>query len=519
MALGIFDIVFKITGAGDAVQSLKNIKTEAKSTADSLDKTKDSTSALAGQVKGLLVGGAVIGFAKGALDAAAQYDSLTRAVATTVTTTDELTAQMGRLEQIAALPGINLEQSIRGFIGLRSVKLTAGEAESALKGMANAIAATGGSAETLGQMTKGLTDMAGKATVSQEEINQLVEASAVAGNAIEAAFGTRSGEAISKMGITGAQAVRKIAIELTKLPQASSGIQTAMDNIGDATYRFNVALGQIIASFLSAFGPDIIKSLEVATNLIKTMATQGTALNIVMKTFILLGVAAVLVDVASKFSLVAKAIMGAVAAMKALNVAVIIGKAAANPALAAAALAAAALAGFGAYALFNEIDKAQQVGKTTVEATGAATAGAGYTPGPKVQALLDGSDKAAKPTEGKGGGLINTMVDIAAYAARMQAAFVDMAKSMEGHLYEIAKNTGSTRDLLDLRKQTFGGGRLGAIGVTAAELNAGNNATNQGGVGIIPQTLIPASTDLERSMRKMMIQAGRQNLVTEMRRI
>jgi tape measure domain-containing protein len=518
MALGIFDIVFKITGAGDAVQSLKNIKTEAKSTADSLDKTKDSTSALAGQVKGLLVGGAVIGFAKGALDAAAQYDSLTRAVATTVTTTDELTAQMGRLEQIAALPGINLEQSIRGFIGLRSVKLTAGEAESALKGMANAIAATGGSAETLGQMTKGLTDMAGKATVSQEEINQLVEASAVAGNAIEAAFGTRSGEAISKMGITGAQAVRKIAIELTKLPQASSGIQTAMDNIGDATYRFNVALGQIIASFLSAFGPDIIKSLEVATNLIKTMATQGTALNIVMKTFILLGVAAVLVDVASKFSLVAKAIMGAVAAMKALNVAVIIGKAAANPALAAAALAAAALAGFGAYALFNEIDKAQQVGKTTVEATGKV---GGLTP-PSTTGIgkaAEAAGGAAKSTEGTGGGLLQGVFNVAKYAENMMAAFTDMAKSMEGHLFEIAKNTGSTRDLLDLRKQTFGGGRLGAIGVTAAELNAGNNPTNQGGVGIIPQTLIPASTDLERAMRKMMIQQGRQNLVTEMRRI
>jgi hypothetical protein len=56
--------------------------------------------------------------------------------------------------------------------------------------------------------------------------------------------------------------------------------------------------------------------------------------------------------------------------------------------------------------------------------------------------------------------------------------------------------------------------------VTASELaTAGNNPTNVGGVGIIPQTLIPASTDLERSMRKMMIQAGRQNLVTEMRRI
>ena len=520
MALGIFDIVFKVTGAGDAVAALKNIKTEAKSAADGLDKTKDSTAALAGQVKGLLVGGAVIGFAKGALDAAATYDSLSRAVATTVSTTDELNAQMGRLEQIAALPGINLEQSIRGFVGLRSVRLSASEAEQALKGMANAIASTGGSAETLGQMTKGMTDMAAKTSVSQEEINQLVEASAVAGNAIEAAFGTRSGEAISKMGFTGAQAVRKIAIELGKLPQASAGIQTAMDNVGDATFRFNVALGNIVASFLAAFGPEIIKKLEQATALVKLMATEGTALNNVMKALIALAVVSFLADMAVQFNVVAKAVMGAVAAMRALNVAVLIGKAAANPALGIAAMAAAAIAGFGAYKLFEEIDKAGQASKMTVEATGG-KAGELTPPGVTDIGKAAGTAAgAAKSTEGKGGGLINTMIDIATYAAKMQAAFVDMAKSMEGHLFEIAKNTGSTRDLLDLRKQTFGGGRLGAIGVTASELaTAGNNPTNVGGVGIIPQTLIPASTDLERSMRKMMIQAGRQNLVTEMRRI
>jgi tape measure domain-containing protein len=520
MALGIFDIIFKVTGAGDAVQALRNIKTEAKQAAEGLDKTKDSTAALAGQVKGLLVGGAVVGFAKGALEAAAQYDSLKRAVATTVSTTSELTAQMGRLEQIAALPGINLEQSIRGFVGLRSVRLSASEAESALKGMANAIASTGGSAETLAQMTKGMTDMAAKTSVSQEEINQLVEASAVAGNAIEAAFGTRSGEAISKMGITGAQAVRMIAIELGKLPQATAGIQTAIDNVGDATYRFNVALGQIIANFLEAFGPDIIKNLETATNLVKTMAKEGTALNTVMKALIGLAVVSFLADMAVQFNVVAKAVMGAVAAMKALNVAVLIGKAAANPALGIAAMAAAAIAGFGAYKLFDEIDKASKVGTSTVEATGGKTKDLIPPAVTDIGKAADTASKAGKSTEGKGGGLINTMVAIAEYAARMQAAFVDMAKSMEGHLFEIAKNTGSTRDLLDLRKQTFGGGRLGAIGVTASEIqNAGNNATNQGGVGVIPQTLIPASTDLERSMRKMMIQYGRQNLVTEMRRI
>ena len=521
MALGIFDIVFKVTGAGDAVQALKNIKTEAKSAADDLDKTKQSTDNLGKTLGGLLAGGAAIGFAKGALDAAAQYDSLTRAVATTVGTTDELTAQMGRLEQIAALPGINLEQSIRGFVGLRSVKLTAGEAEQALKGMANAIASTGGSAETLGQMTKGMTDMAAKTSVSQEEINQLVEASAVAGNAIEAAFGTRSGEAISKMGFTGAQAVRKIAIELGKLPQASAGIQTAMDNVGDATYRFNVALGQIIASFLSAFGPDIIKRLEQTTNLIKQMGTEGTTLNYVMKALIGVGLAAFILDVSIKFGMFVKAIYATVVALRALTIAEIVAKAAANPAAAAAAIAGVVAATgltIGAFAIMDKMFKTP--GVPQVQATGGQTPALTPPGMTGIGTAADTAAKAGKSTEGKGGGLINTMVDIAAYAARMQAAFVDMAKSMEGHLFEIAKNTGSTRDLLDLRKQTFGGGRLGAIGVTASELaTAGNNPTNVGGVGIIPQTLIPASTDLERSMRKMMIQAGRQNLVTEMRRI
>jgi len=78
---------------------------------------------------------------------------------------------------------------------------------------------------------------------------------------------------------------------------------------------------------------------------------------------------------------------------------------------------------------------------------------------------------------------------------------------LEGHLYEIAKNTGSTRDLLDLRKQTFGGGRLGAIGVTASELaTTGTNPTNAGAAGTTPQPLSPPPTTPERSIRKMIIQ-------------
>jgi len=111
MALGIFDIVFKVTGAGDAVQALRNIKSEAKQAADTFDQTKQSSDALGKQFQGLLAGAAIAGFAKSALDAAVNYDSLQRALATTVGSTSELTAEMDRLRKIALLPAIEAESS------------------------------------------------------------------------------------------------------------------------------------------------------------------------------------------------------------------------------------------------------------------------------------------------------------------------------------------------------------------------------------------------------------------------
>jgi hypothetical protein len=266
------------------------------------------------------------------------------------------------------------------------------------------------------------------------------------------------------------------------------------------------------------FGPALTSAMETVTKAIRGISEQGSVLNKVFQVFLAFGLAAVVVDLALKFGIFIDAVMKAIVAVRALGMTGLIAKAFISPEAAIASAVAAAGLAVGAALIFDQVMKGINT-KTKIEGTGGAAAGLTPPTVTDIGKAAGTAAEASKSTEGKGGGLINTMVDIAAYAARMQAAFVDMAKSMEGHLYEIAKNTGSTRDLLDLRKQTFGGGRLGAIGVTAAELNAGNNATNQGGVGIIPQTLIPASTDLERAMRKMMIQQGRQNLVTEMRRI
>lgn len=521
MALGIFDIVFKVTGAGDAVQALRNIKSEAKQTADTFEQTKQSSDALGKQFQGLLAGAAIAGFAKSALDAAVNYDSLQRALATTVGSTSELTAEMDRLRKIALLPGINLEQTVKGFIRLRSAKFDANTAEKALAGVANAVASVGASADTVERVITAMSQLANGTQVNQEELNQLREALPSFGKAMEAAFGTQSAEKIRAMGISGADAARRIADAFNAMPKASAGLQTAVDNVADTYNQLQVAVGNVMASMIVAFGPAITSALETTTRLIQEMTKAGTAANAMFKALIGIGLAAFIVDVSVKFGMFVKAIYATVTALRALTIAEIVAKAAANPAAAAASIAgiiAATGLTIGAFAIMDKMFKAP--GVPQVQATGN-TAGAPLAPMPQMSGALQMPPETTDTKNiSPGHGLAQTMIDIANYAVRMQAAFVDMAKSMEGHLFEIAKNTGSTRDLLDLRKQTFGGGRLGAIGVTAAEIqSAGNNATNQGGVGIIPQTLIPASTDLERSMRKMMIQYGRQQLVTEMRRI
>jgi hypothetical protein len=73
-------------------------------------------------------------------------------------------------------------------------------------------------------------------------------------------------------------------------------------------------------------------------------------------------------------------------------------------------------------------------------------------------------------------------------------------------LFRIAKNTRDSADALTLRRETLGGGTMGAIGLTGAEVAAVN-----GSYGMFGNGLIPAGTDLERAMRRIIRDESRRN--------
>ena len=81
-----------------------------------------------------------------------------------------------------------------------------------------------------------------------------------------------------------------------------------------------------------------------------------------------------------------------------------------------------------------------------------------------------------------------------------------MGGQAEDLLLRIATNTKDTADALTLRRETLGGGAMGAIGLTGAEVGAVNASYGRFGNG-----LIPAGTDLERAMRRLIRDEGRRN--------
>ena len=518
MALGIFDIVFKVSGAGDAVQGLKAIKTEAKSTADALDQSKSSANSYGEQLSklgklGASLGalGGLVAFGKSVLTASGEAQELATRLEVVTGSAAEAAKVMAKVREVAGPSPFTTKQLANAAVGLQAMGLNATKA---LPKLADLGAAFGADEEHL----KSLVNMMGK-------LNQGIMPDSETLSMFGLSKKDFAGEGITfdKNGTLISSATETLDALFRVIDKKYGGMtermakntNSQMATIVDSFEQLKVKVGDIFGAGLALVTPHITKGLEDITKFFDSVKTNGSAAQ-----FILIGIAASLaaitaIQIVNGIVTLTKVMKGLANGLKLIALGEALVQALAGPAGIAKVLAGVVAAGAAAYGMNAIFD--------TMEKSGASTGGTTtLSPPPTITPIgkaAEAAAGAAKSTEGKGGGLINTMIDIATYAAKMQAAFVDMAKSMEGHLFEIAKNTGSTRDLLDLRKQTFGGGRLGAIGVTASELNAGNNATNQGGVGIIPQTLIPASTDLERAMRKMMIQQGRQNLVTEMRRI
>ena len=185
-----------------------------------------------------------------ALNAFAEYDSLTKALATQEKTAESLKNRLEELRQIAKAPGIGFQEAIQGDVRLRAVGISAGQSAKILKEFANAIAQTGGGAAELNSVTVQLGQMAAKGKVFAQDLKPIIEAAPVVGKALADMFGTVDSESIQKQ-LAGAgkgskEFINDLLAELSKGPRVAGGFKNAVENMKDALFQFGASIGGAI---------------------------------------------------------------------------------------------------------------------------------------------------------------------------------------------------------------------------------------------------------------------------------
>jgi tape measure domain-containing protein len=259
MTLAEANVKFSSTGA-------EKVKADANDVSASLGKlgtsaTASATAAGVAIAAFVALGAAIFKVTKFSAEQAIAFDSNIRGLAAYSENTNQLRAQVARLEQMAKAPGLGFDQLIQGVTRLEAAGFSAKTAEAALKQFGNALALVGGQKSDLDGVALALTQIKSKGVVSAEEINQIAERVPQVRTAMKAAFGTSSTEEIQKLGITATEFVTKLTAEMAKLPRATGGLQNALDNIDDSFKKAGRTVG---AGFFELFkaGPPIFNQLS-----------------------------------------------------------------------------------------------------------------------------------------------------------------------------------------------------------------------------------------------------------------
>jgi len=524
-----------VVGEAAAVRALQRVGQSARSVGEAIRTAADATR---------LFEVAQNSFASvTGVQAAMAYDSQVRGLAAYAKNAQELQAQLARLQEIAKLPGLGLTEVRAGVLNLEAAGLNAQTAERALMAFGNALALVGKGKSELDGVILALGQIASKGSISAEEINQIAERVPQIRQVLVSAFGTASTEAIQKMGLSADVAIGKIIAGLEQLPKATTSALTTFENLQDALEQAFLPIGRGIL--------DIFSSAEGGTmRLIDRIAEMGRQIG---EVFSAIGKSGVIQDFLNR--VISAFGPGGNFQQAMINVAANLLAFFAQLPRILQELGPAIMTFFGdiAYnikAFFkNTFGDLQTEIQDLVKFLDSQLSSFLFKFEPvlpdNVKSILQTRQDELKPPEtkapkwnyitprfpmpaagavpdlaGEYGRAIREMLGPQGlppgviYGGAQGTGGAMGGPSIADNIGKIAENTKTTADALTLRRETLGGGRLGQMGVTAAELAVGGGG---GGIrmgdfmGGGNRGLIPAGTELERAVRSVIRDEARRN--------
>lgn len=218
--------------------------------------------------------GAFAGFARSALDAHAEMDSLKRGLTAISGSAEQAAMQFEVLSDVAKLPGLgNVEDVVASALRLQASGSSFNMATRTIIELGNALASVGKGQAELDGVVMALTQIQSKGVVSAEEINQLAERLPQIRRLMQGAFGTSNTEQLQKLGITAEVFIGKIVEQMAKLDRTSGGVRNTLDNL-----QASIKAGMADAG--EAVEENFLPALTKVTTMVENMASNGAFKNI-----------------------------------------------------------------------------------------------------------------------------------------------------------------------------------------------------------------------------------------------
>lgn len=193
----------------------------------------------------------IVGLGVAALKAYANIDKLKRGLATFAGSAEDAEREFKKLRAVAKLPGIGLEEAVRGSNNLQAIGLSAERAREVMTALGNAIATVGGGREQFDLAIYGFSQLTNTAKPFQQDLNQIANNIPQINKILKDTFGSQRADDIAKLGKTGKEVADLLILELSKLPPVTGGIYNAFENLSDT---IKIALGGVGEEIDKSFG-------------------------------------------------------------------------------------------------------------------------------------------------------------------------------------------------------------------------------------------------------------------------
>jgi tape measure domain-containing protein len=192
----------------------------------------------------------IVGLGIASLKTFGDIEALQRGLTAVMGSAELASVEFEKLKEVAKLPGLGLEEAVRGSVNLQAAGFSADEARRALLSFGNALATVGKGKRELDLVTLAITQLNNKSGGFGQDLRQLTEQLPQLRGALKNAFGTVDTEKISKSGVTGREVVNALITEFDKLPKVTGGLNNAFENFGDSS---KLAFNNIGAAINKAF--------------------------------------------------------------------------------------------------------------------------------------------------------------------------------------------------------------------------------------------------------------------------